>query len=489
MSKNSRPPIEGTFVVRCIALKKDYGNKDICGRTGLPDSEVSRRLRRESLDKESFEELITGVEGTPAEVAAATACWEGLKPDPDLTAGERDVIEVEILERSRRDRAVLKEMALRSRQAPLLDGYPELSDVEPALWLAAEQLARLKDLPQHQILGEVKKRRELQHWALCVAASEESRCAASRDLEEAAAWAQAACLIADRVQGPEGWRSRLQGMAGAVSANVLRVKGRLKAARAGLEKARPLWNAGSDPGQILDPGLLLDLEASLCRDERRFEEALARLEEAIAVGRCQERYLIKKGFTLEVIGEYERAVEALLSAKILVDQQGDERLLNILHHNLSVNYCHVGRYLEAAELTQQVRQVAVLMGDAIGVLRATWLDGRIAAGVGKTDEALGLLHQARRQFASRQMWYDVALALLEIAALLLDQGRVAEVKVLTSRLAEEFKSRGVHREALAALRLFQTAVKREVATADFARLVLRFLFRARHDRGLRLSSC
>jgi hypothetical protein len=85
------------------------------------------------------------------------------------------------------------------------------------------------------------------------------------------------------------------------------------------------------------------------------------------------------------------------------------------------------------------------------------------------------------------MSYDIALALLEEAALLLDESRTAEVKVLSQELAGVFESKGVHREALAALRLFQEAVEHETATADLARRVLRFLFRARHDQGLRFT--
>jgi hypothetical protein len=82
------------------------------------------------------------------------------------------------------------------------------------------------------------------------------------------------------------------------------------------------------------------------------------------------------------------------------------------------------------------------------------------------------------------MGYDVALALLEEAVLLLDKGRTAEVKALTHNLPATFEAEEVHREALAALRLFQEATEREVATADFARRVLRYLFRARYDQGL-----
>jgi len=83
------------------------------------------------------------------------------------------------------------------------------------------------------------------------------------------------------------------------------------------------------------------------------------------------------------------------------------------------------------------------------------------------------------------MWYDVALALLEIAVLLLEVGRAADVKALALDLAQVFQANGVHREALAALRLFQEAAGRKEATAELARRLLAYLFRARHDEGLR----
>ncbi len=105
-------------------------------------------------------------------------------------------------------------------------------------------------------------------------------------------------------------------------ANALRVAGELKAADSVLEEAKQLWLSGSDADHLVDPGRLLDLEASLRRDQRRFEEALPLLDEALSVGRCRERYLIKKGFTLEVMGEYERALETLLQAESLVEHQG-----------------------------------------------------------------------------------------------------------------------------------------------------------------------
>ncbi|HEY4575692.1 MAG TPA: hypothetical protein VIJ26_17065, partial [Thermoanaerobaculia bacterium] len=165
----------------------------------------------------------------------------------------------------------------------------------------------------------------------------------------------------------------------------------------------------------------------------------------------------------------------------------DPRPMNILRLNLAWDFCHLGRFAEADAIGQRVRAVAAEMGDEILILRGLWLAGRIAAGMGRLGEARELLRQARRGFAARRMGYDVALALLEEAALLLSEGQTAEVRALSPSLAEVFESKGVHREALAALRLFQEAAEREEATADLARRVLGYLFRARHDQGLRFA--
>ncbi len=364
---------------------------------------------------------------------------------------------------------------------PLPDSLPSSNDRLPVdeLW------SRLKNLTESQALAVVRVARELQSWALVERLCEESVVQASRNVERAAFLTRLAREVAERVPGPEGWRRRVLAFAAAHAANVLRVAGKLKAAATLFEESWALWHAGSDPATLLDPGRLLDLEASLCRAQRRFGDALALLERARGVSRSPGRVLIKKGFTLEVMGDYERAIETLLEAEILPDVQSDPRLHSILQGNLALDFCHVGRFAEAAELARQVRETAGGMGDAIRLLRVTWIEGLIAAGLGRTQEALSLLAQARQEFAARNMGYDVALALLEEAALLLDEGRTAEVKALTRGLPAAFAAEEVHREALAALRLFHEAAGRETATAELARNVLRYLFRARHDQGFR----
>lgn len=353
---------------------------------------------------------------------------------------------------------------------------------------AERQWERLAALLPEERLAVVRADDELQNWALCERVCDQSEKAAARNIEDSSALARLGQEIAERVRGPEGFCRRLQGHAAAHGPNVLRVAGELEAARAVLEKAKALWASGSDPFGLLDPGRLLDLEASLCRDERRFDEAVALLDQALVVSHCPERVLIKKGFTLEVMGEYDRSIEALLQAISRIDRQAEPRLWNIAHLNLANDYIHLGRFEEAVQLVEEVRPRVQESGDEIDLIRIGWLEGRLAAGQGRNEEARHLFQQARHEFAALKMWHNVALALLEEAVVLLDEGRTAEVKELALGLKAVFESKGIHREALAALQLFEEAAQREAATAELGRSVVSYLFRARHDKGLRFEA-
>jgi tetratricopeptide (TPR) repeat protein len=475
------------LLVSMLALWRDLSHKEIGAAAGIPGKQVSLHLRRGELSDKDFEKLVSALRCPPAAVPIVTACLEALEDlerEVVLTAEERAEIEEAVLGAARRCREGLTEAALRSRAVPV-EGYPQAHEIAPARRRAGELLARLKDAPEGERLALVRWADEYQGWALCERVCLTSVREASRNVERAAVWATLAQEIACRVRGPAQWRLRVEGFAAAHAANVLRVSGKLPAAETLFEQARRLWQSGSDPAGVLDPGRLSDLEASLRLGQRRLDEALALLEEAVAVGRNPERALINKGWALELLGEYERSLEILLSAVPLIQRQSDQQLENIVHCNLASVYCHLGRFAEAAELADKVRGVAVEMGDEVGVLRAMWIQGRIAAGLGRLGEARTLLTQARREFAARGMDYDVALALLEEAALLLEEGWGEKVRELALELATVFNSKKVHAEALAALGLFRRAAEREEATAELARRVLRYLFRARYDRGLR----
>ena len=278
MARNFR-----SLLVSILALWHGRSQKQISAASGIPQKRVSEILRAEGMDDEVLERLLAAVGASPAEVSIVTACLESLsflEKNGDLTAKERAEVERSVQELMGRNRRALTEAMLRSRTAPALDRYPLPDDREPARWHATMLLGLLRRLPEDEQWALVTVAEEHRSWALVERLCGESVVQTSRDLGRAAFLARLARKAARRVLGPKSWRRRVRTFAAAHSANVLRVAGSLKAADALFRRARRLWEAGSDPDGVLDPGRLLDLEASLRRDQRRFEEALALLEQA-----------------------------------------------------------------------------------------------------------------------------------------------------------------------------------------------------------------
>ncbi len=449
-----RRPTFRQLLVSMLAVWRDRSYKEVGAAAGLPQRRVSAYLRRGEIADDVLDKLLAAVDCSPAAVLSVTACLESLESlesETGLTAEEKAEIADGVLRVSRLTLAGLIQAARHCGSPPPRGSRGPHRRLRPAA--GVELFGRLESLPQENRLVVVQGAEEGRSWALCERVCDGSIREASRDVERAAAWAALARQIAEEVRGPEEWRDRIRGYAAAHAANVLRVSGDLVSAEESFLEAKRLWQMGTDPAAVLDPGRFLDLEASLRRAQRRLPEALILLDEAAAVGRSPERALIEKSTTLEVMGQYETAVDALLRALPIVQRKGDRRLEAMLHCNLALNYCQLGRFVEAAELAGQAAAAAFETGDVIGALRVTWTQGRIAAGLGEPGEALDLLARARREFAARGMDYDAALALLEELALLLDLGLGAEVKRTCRELAVLFDSKGVHREALAALRL------------------------------------
>jgi tetratricopeptide (TPR) repeat protein len=354
---------------------------------------------------------------------------------------------------------------------------------------ARESWQRLKEVETLEEMSLVVRiSHEFQRWATVELLCDESERAASKNVERAGILARVAVAIVLSLRVPEGWYRRLLGFALAHLANFQRVAGDLESADLTMAEAKLHWAAGSDPEQLLDPGRILDLEASLRRAQRHFADSLYLLEQAAAVTRRREHVALKQAFTFEAMGDYEQAIKILVELAPRVENHSEPRLRTIQRFNLCVNLSHVGRHREAALLLPSIRQLAEELQDELDCIRTRWLEGRVASGLGQTATALQALEEARRAFAKRGMHYDVILSLLETAALLLERGDLAEVQQLTGELAPIFEKKGVHHEALKALRLFEEAAVRHAATVDFARRLLAYLFRARHDETLRFTA-
>jgi tetratricopeptide (TPR) repeat protein len=313
---------------------------------------------------------------------------------------------------------------------------------------------------------------------------------AAHDADAALDLARLAVRMAELTPGSEEWRSRLGGLCCGFLANAYRVKGDFPGSDEAFLRSDRLWQAGAvaDPGLILDGTRLLDLKASLRRHQGRFEESLDLLAQAMAASRSDAatvRLLLKRSATLEQMGDWQGAIGALKQARPLVEAQNDLRGRFGLEFNLCASLCDAGLYGEAEALLPKVRGLALDLGNGLDLLRCRWLRGRLSAGLGRLEEAESELDYVVGELVALGIAFDAACACLDLVQLYLRQERTAEVKRLAAQMVALFRAQGVHREALAAVILFQQAAEQEKATVELARKLSDYLRQAQRRPDLR----
>ncbi|HEY4595897.1 MAG TPA: hypothetical protein VIJ02_05805, partial [Thermoanaerobaculia bacterium] len=173
---------------------------------------------------------------------------------------------------------------------------------------------RMKKISPKERRALVKTTKEFRSWALCELVCERSLEAAADRADRALELADLAVYIAEMAPGEQTWRERLRGYALAHLGNAKRVGGDLPAADQVFAKARKFWEAGEEAGvEFLSEARVLDLEASLRRNQRRLDEALRLLDQALSLATELERtkLLINRANVLELAFDYQGAIATL----------------------------------------------------------------------------------------------------------------------------------------------------------------------------------
>jgi tetratricopeptide (TPR) repeat protein len=286
--------------------------------------------------------------------------------------------------------------------------------------------------------------------------------------------------------------SDLRARAWAYLGNALRIRSDLRGAEEAFQKAYTELQKGTrDP---LERAILLDLEASLRKDQRLFDAAYKLLRRAISIFLQTEqrhragRSLVKLATVHHTAGNLEEGIPLLYQALELIDPEQEPRLLLCTRHNLIDDLAELGRFLEAQRLYRDTRTLYRNFPDPWSQNRRKWVKGKIARGLGQTDQAESLFLAARDGFINEGIPYDTALVSLELATLYAEQRRTADLKRLAEEMVPIFSSLHIHREALAALAYLKHAVESERATVDLVTGVASYLRRAQHDPSLRFSA-
>lgn len=334
----------------------------------------------------------------------------------------------------------------------------------------------------------VEEVRKYRHWALVERLAAESIERAANHPREALELAELALAVAERVPGDAAWRSRLTGHAWVHIANGQRVCNDLHAMEAALARGLKLWENGEpgDPG-LLNAAIVPWIEAACRRAQRRFKEALKRIDEALELdrGELRGRILISKSGIFDALGDPESSTAVLFEALPLINKDREPRLALMLEFNLLVDLTMLDRAQEARPRLREVRRIAEQLGEELGLVRVVWLEGKIAAGTGQVEEARSAFLQVQREFEARQLAYDYALVSLDLSLILLKENHVGKVRRVAEEMLQIFSSQEIHREALVAVQIFCEAAKRGAASVELTRRVIRFLHRARLDPALR----
>jgi tetratricopeptide (TPR) repeat protein len=337
------------------------------------------------------------------------------------------------------------------------------------VWTALERFP----IPDRRRLLELSLRPS-RSIALAARACDASVRAAAHKVEEALELAELALFIAE--QAPEGRRSRALSYCWGFIGNARRVATDFDAAAEAFARSWSLrLGAELDP-ELLPEWRLLDLEASLRREQRRFSESLGLLDRARAASggdpAAAARILLNKEHAFELMGDIQGALAALAEAAPFVEASEDPRLLFAFHFKAVNNSCHLELWEEAAKLLPLVTEMATEQGNELDLVRLGWLQAKVAAGQGREAEAIAKLEKVSADFTDRKLPYEAARSSLDLAVIWLKSGRNAEVAKLAVGMKWIFDAKGIEREALAALRLFCEAARQQTATLELAQRVI-----------------
>jgi tetratricopeptide (TPR) repeat protein len=373
--------------------------------------------------------------------------------------------------------AVSQEQGIQQDRALAQDLYAELM---------------LHPVPRRNLL--VRNSGRFRSRTFCELLLQESHEAGFQDPSQSGELARLAVTVAELLSpedcgGAEAWNG-LCARAWAQLGNAGRIGSDLLAAEQAFAEARARSQQGIS---LLDAARVLDLEASLHRDRRRLEEASRLLDQVIRIYQrlgqwnLLGRALKQRSMVCGEEGDLESEMAFLRRALDLLDPREEPRTFLAARHNLISALNQSGRSREAFSLLFHTRPLYLKIGGRMNLLRMRWLEGLVAQGLGREEQAATAFREVREAFLDLGLGYDAALVSLDLAGILVHQGRAADVRRLAEDMLAALPGRDLPQEATAALLCFcHTARQEDVGTALVQRIA-DFLKRARYDPALRFA--
>ncbi len=266
--------------------------------------------------------------------------------------------------------------------------------------------------------------------------------------------------------------------------NAYRASDQFDKAKAALARSRQLFGLGtcSDPLELR----LLEVEASVDAYSRRFGDACLRLKKVLQYYRrngldhLTGRTLLQLGRYTGFANDPERALHLINESLDLLDMEKDPGLVHIAKENKIEFLVWCKRYRDAELQLFQLRAILPPVGQ-ITELRLRWLTGRIDAGQDRFPRAESIFREVREKWIELGSGYNTGLISLDLAAVLLAQGKAREATEIVASAYKIFAALKIQQEGVMTVLMLRMACEMRKATRDLAEKVTRYLMRIEHD--------
>lgn len=271
--------------------------------------------------------------------------------------------------------------------------------------------------------------------------------------------------------------------------NAYRVADRLVDAGKALGEAADLWYEGSQDQLI--QARLLDCQASLYSDRRQFELALKALDAVFAIyeklGDTHRagRALISKGIYRGYGGEQEEAIRLLKSGLEKIDPKLEPNLHFAAVQSQAYFMALLGRFRDARKLLWGNNFPSEVVEAPINRLKLLWVESVIEASLGDSKRAEEGLQEVLQGFEREKLYFNGALAGLELVHLWYRQGEKEKVRETVAGLVKIFRGYHVHREALMAVMFLESALEHGLEVSVILDHVTEFVRRAQMNPELK----
>lgn len=346
----------------------------------------------------------------------------------------------------------------------------------------------LEPLDQTERMLWAKNDPRLHVWGVYERILQEARQALRHDPRDAVALAHLGWMIAQRLSAKVYGSKRVrdfQGVASTLLGNAKRLYGDLHGAGEDLDRAEALLAQGT--GDLLEAASLLSVRASLKTDLGDFESAAALLRKAGACARqmgdrhLEGKYLIAWSSSIGWV-DPERGLE--------LARRGLERLEEGTDHHLELGGRHLqalwanelGRTADARRMLEACRPLYDRYDDPVTRGRLLRLEGLLARSEGRLDEAERCFARQVELYEKHNFDFDLALAGLDLAEVLSQQGRLAEAISILGGLYPVLKGWNLHVDILRSWLGLQETLQHNAVQAQMFRELAMTMRRKWHRR-------